>query len=257
MVAVEEAVRIREKDDLTKITLISVASPATKRVLHRCLASGADEAILLWDSSFDNLNKYDSAVILAKVISTLQYDLILCGRKAIDTEDGHVGSTIAEILGIPIVSAVVEIDILPDHKKVNVESKLEKGNRERVEVTLPALLTVDVDLNEPRYASLPSLVAGLRKNVREYKLEELEFSSWDVGSEGAKTKTIALAPSKPRPKKMFTPDSQLSAEQRMQLIISGGVKQKQGDLLKGNPKDIASNVVRYFRDNKLLSTGKY
>jgi hypothetical protein len=56
---------------------------------------------------------------------------------------------------------------------------------------------------------------------------------------------------------MFTPDSQLSAEQRMQLIISGGVKQKQGDLLKGNPKDIASNVVRYFRDNKLLSTGKY
>jgi electron transfer flavoprotein beta subunit len=115
------------------------------------------------------------------------------------------------------------------------------------------LLTVEVDLNEPRYASLPSLMAGLRKDIREYDLQALGLSSGEVGAEGAKTRTVALSTPKPRPKKVFTPDSHLSAEERLRLIISGGVTQKQGDLLEGDPGNMASSVVQFLSQRKLLS----
>jgi electron transfer flavoprotein beta subunit len=254
VLAVEEAVRIKERDGISQVTLMSVAPPSTGRLLRRCLAMGADEAMLLWDNRFDNSDSYATGVILAKAIGSLQYDLILCGQKAVDTEAGQVGSIIAERLDIPLASRVVGIDMSPDGKKVTVESKLEKGNRAQVEVMLPAMLTVELDLNEPRYASLPSMMAGLRKDIKEYKLEALGLSSEEVGREGAKTRTVALSPPKPRPKKVFTPDSSLSAEERLRLIMSGGVTQKQGDLLEGDPGKIASSVVQFLSEKKLLPT---
>ena len=253
LVAVEAAVRIKEGDGVSRVTLISLAPPSNKGLLHRGLAIGADEAMLLWDSSFDNYDSYATGVILAKAIGSLQYDLILCGQKAIDTEAGQVGSVIAERLDIPLASRVVKIDVSLGGKKVTVESKLENVNRAKVEVILPALLTVEVDLNEPRYASLPSLVAGLRQDIKEYDLIAIGLSYEEVAAEGVKTRTVALSLPRPRPKKVFTPDSHLSAEERLRLIISGGVSQKQGDLLEGDPGTIASSVVRFLSEKKLLS----
>jgi electron transfer flavoprotein beta subunit len=252
MVALEEAVRIKEKDETSRVTLISVAPSSTKRVLHQCLAMGVDEAMLLWDKSFENSDSYATGVILAKAIASGQYDLVLCGQKAVDTEAGQVGSVIAERLDIPLVSRVVKIDISPESKKADIESKLEKGNRARVEVFLPALLTVELDLNEPRYASLPSLMAGLRKDITEYNREALGLSYGEVGSEGSRTRTTALSLPKPRPKKIFTPDSHLSAEERLRLVISGGITQKQSNVLEGDRGKIASTVVQFLSEKNFL-----
>jgi electron transfer flavoprotein beta subunit len=253
MVALEEAVRIKERDGNSRITLISMAPPPAKGLLRRCLAMGADEAILLWDKSFENSDSYATGVILARAIGSGQYDLVLCGQKAIDTEAGQVGSVIAERLDIPLVSRVVKIDIHPGSKKADVESKLEKGNRARIEVSLPALFTVELDLNEPRYASLPSLMAGLGKDIAEYNQEALGLSYGEVGSEGSRTRTTALSLPKPRPKKIFTPDSHLSAEERLRLVISGGITQKQSDVLEGDPGKISSTVVQFLSEKKFLS----
>ena len=252
MVALEEAVRIKERDGTSRVTLISVAPPSAKRLLCRCLAVGADEAMLLWDKSFENSGSYTTGVILAKAITSGQYDLVLCGQKAVDTEAGQVGSVIAERLGIPLVSRVVKIDISPESNKADIESKLEKGNRARIEVFLPALLTVELDLNEPRYASLPSLIAGLRKDITEYNREALGLSYGEVGSEGTRTSTTALSLPKARPKKIFTPDSHLSAEERLRLVISGGVNQKQSDVLEGDREKIASTVVQFLSEKNFL-----
>ena len=252
MVALEEAVRIKERDGTSRVTLISVAPPSAKRLLRRCLAVGADEAMLLWDKRFENSGSYTTGVILAKAIASGQYDLVLCGQKAVDTEAGQVGSVIAERLGIPLVSRVVKIDISPESNKADIESKLEKGNRARIEVFLPTLLTVELDLNEPRYASLPSLIAGLRKDITEYNREALGLSYGEVGSEGTRTSTTALSLPKARPKKIFTPDSHLSAEERLRLVISGGVNQKQSDVLEGDREKIASTVVQFLSEKNFL-----
>jgi len=256
MVALEEAVRIKERDGNSRVTLISMAPPSAKRLLRRCLAMGADEIMLLWDNSFEKSDSYATGVILARYIGSGQYDLVLCGQKAIDTEAGQVGSVIAERLDIPSASRVVKIDISHDAKKADIESKLEKGNRARIEVSLPALFTVELDLNEPRYAGLPSLMAGLRKDITECNRETLGLSYGEVGSEGSKTVTAALSPPRPRPKKVFTPDSNLSAEERLRLVISGGVTQKQGDVLEGDRGKIAKTVVRFFSEKKFLPTNE-
>jgi electron transfer flavoprotein beta subunit len=248
MVALEEAVRIKERDGASRVTLISMAPPVTKRMLRQCLAMGADEAMLLWDESFENSDSYATGVILAKAIGSGQYDLVLCGQKAIDTEAGQAGSVIAERLDIPLASRVVKIDISPDAKKADIESKLEKGNRARIEVLLPAVFTVELDLNEPRYASLPSLMAGLRKDITECDREMLGLSYGEVGTEGAKTGAVALSLPRPRPKKIFTPDSSLSAEERLRLVISGGITQKQGDVLQGDRDKIAATVVQFLSE---------
>jgi electron transfer flavoprotein beta subunit len=252
MVAVEKAVLIKERDGAGRVTIISVAPHPMGRLIHRCLAIGADDAVLLWDSDFDNLDSYATGVILAKAIASIQYDLILCGQKAIDTEAGLVGSVIAESLDIPLASRVAKIDLSPDGEKVEVESKLEKGTRLKMEVVLPALLTVEADLVELRYASLPSLLAGLRKPIKEYSLKTLGLSYAEISGEAIKTRIVTLATPKPRPKKVFTPDSHLSAEERLRLIISGGVTQKQSDVLEGDRVKIASTVVQFLKTKKFV-----
>ena len=254
MVALEEAVRIKERIVDSRVTLVSIAPPSVKGLLRQCLALGADEAVLLWDKDFDDSDSYATGVILAKYIGSGQYDLILCGQKAIDTEAGQTGSVIAEKLDIPLVSRVVKIDVSHEAAKADVESKLEKGNRARIEVSLPAVFTVELDLNEPRYASLPSLMDGLRKDITECNRETLGLSLGEVGSEGSRTRTTELSNPKPRPKKIFTPDSHLSAEERLRLVISGGVTQKQSDVLEGDPNKIAKTVVQFLSEKQFLPT---
>jgi electron transfer flavoprotein alpha/beta subunit len=251
MVALEEAVRIKERFSNSRITLVSMAPFETKRLLHQCLAMGADEAVLIRDADFENADSYAIGVILSKYLASGQYDLILCGQKASDTEAGLTGSVIAEKLNIPVVSRIVKIDIAPDASKADVESKLEKGNRAQMEVLLPAVFAVELDINEPRYASLPSLMAGLRKDIIEFGQETLGLSHGEADS---KTEVMALSLPKPRPKKIFTPDSNLSAEERLRLVISGGVTQKQSDVLEGNASSIATTVVQFFKEKKFIPT---
>lgn len=256
MVAVEKAVLMKEKDGVSQVTLVSMAPPSTKRLLRRCLAIGADEAILLWDNSFDNSDSYTTATILAKAIGSLQYDLVLCGQKAIDTEAGQVGGIIADMLGIPLVSRVVKVEASPSSKEVIVESKLEKGNREQIGVILPALLTVEVELDELRYASLPSLMASLKEDIKEYDLRALGLSYEEVGSKGSKTRVVSLSLPKPRPKKLFTPDSSLPAAERMRLVMSGGVTEKRKDLFEGSPKELSSKLVEFLKQTNILGESK-
>lgn len=252
LVAVEEAVQIIEREGSGQITLISIAPPSTRRLIHHCLAMGADEALLIWDSDFEKLDSYITGVILARAIASIPHDLVLCGQKAVDTDAGQVGSVIAEDLHMPLASRVVKIDVSPDCRIVNVESKLEKGQRQKMDVTLPAVLAVETDLNEPRYASLPSLMTGQKKAIVKHNLKSLGLSGETTDIEVIKTRTVFQSVPKPRPKKVFTPDSHLSAEERLSLIISGGITQKNSDVLEGNPENIASTVVQFFTEKNFI-----
>lgn len=93
---------------------------------------------------------------------------------------------------------------------------------------------------------------ALREDIEEYNLEALGLSPEEVGLGGSKTRTLKLSPPKPRPKKLFTPDSSLSATERMRLAMSGGVTEKQGNLLQGDPRDIALNIAWFLGEQKLL-----
>ena len=250
--AVEEAVRLKEAGLATQVTLVCMGSPSAVRDLRSCLALGADRAILLNDSAFEDSDSYATAVVLSKAISSLPHDLILCGTRAADTNSGLVGAVIAEILGISLVSEVTRINAAADGGKVIVHRKLEKGDREVIEVDLPALLTVEIEVSAARYASLPSLMAAQMEEIEELDLKALGLSSIEVGSRGAKIQTLRFSPPKPRRRKLFTPDASLSATEKIGMLMTGGITEKKTEFLEGEPKKIAATLLQFLAQQKLL-----
>jgi len=249
--AAEEAVRIKERSGDGHVTLISMGPPSAEKGLRNCLALGADRAILLCDPDFDGSDSYATGVALAKAIATLEYNLVLCGARSSDSNAGFVGAVLAENLGLPLVSEVTCVEVF-DSERMTVHKNLEKGNRAVIEVRLPALLTVEAGINEPRYASLPSIIAAQRKRVERFDLRALGLSPRDVGSGASRTKVLGLSLPKPRPKRLFTPDSNLSAAERMRQVMSGGITQKSGELLEGDPDDVASKLLQFLLEQGLV-----
>ena len=241
LVAVEEALQLKGKDRADEVFIVSMGPPSAEEELYRCLAMGADKALLLCDPAFDGSDSHATAVVLAKAVGSLEYGLIFCGQRASDTEAGQVGYCLAEMLDIPIISGAIRVEVPSDEKAI-VHRKLKGGYREVLEASLPALVSVDTGLNEPRYVSIRAVSRAKKREIKQYDLKDLELSSEDVGQKGSKTTVVSL--SRPRPKRIFVPDSNLSAMERLMQVESGGLEEKDGDVISGSPKEVASKLVQ-------------
>jgi electron transfer flavoprotein beta subunit len=168
--AMEAALRI--KDSLkSRITVISLGSKSAKNVIRRCIAMGADEGVLLSDPLFDDSDSFATAFVLAKTIKKLgDFDLILCGRQEGDWDAGQVGSGIAELLDIPSVSMISDIEI--NGETVVVERVLSDG-RELVELPLPALVTVSSEIGEPRYPPFRRVMEASKKEIPTWNAQDV------------------------------------------------------------------------------------
>ena len=170
--ALEAALKIKDAQD-TNITVISMGQKLAKAVVRTSLAVGADQLILMQDEAFGDFDSYSTAYTLAHAIRKIgEYDLILCGREAADTDAGQVGSGIAEILGIPSVTVARKIEI--GEGKVKVERVLSEGY-EVVEAPMPALVTVSYEIGDLREANVESFVEAGQKPVTVWKAEDLEI----------------------------------------------------------------------------------
>jgi len=249
LVALEQAIQLKEKGITDEVISLSMGPPSAEEVLYRCLAMGADRALLLSDPAFEGSDSYTTAVVLAKAISSLEYGLILCGQKASDTQAGQVGYYIAEMLNIPIISGVIKMEV-PSGEKVIVHRNLKGGYRDVLEAPLPALVGVELGLSEPRYVSLRAITRAKRKEIKHYDMKGLGLSSEDVGQRGSKTKVTSL--SRPRPKKIFVPDTSLPATERLMQVESGGLEEKEGTIIIASPQEAASKLVRVLLSQKAL-----
>jgi len=145
--ALEAALMIKDAQG-AQVTVLSLGRNLAKPVLRRSLAVGADELILLQDNAFEKLDSYATAHILTAAIREIgDYDLILCGRQAADTDAGQVGSGIAEILKIPGITAACKVE--PGNGKVMVE-RVVSDDIEEVEAPMPALVTVSSEIGDLR-----------------------------------------------------------------------------------------------------------
>lgn len=149
MNAIEAALSIAEATDNSTVTVISMGPPQAKAVLKETLAMGVDEAILLSDRVFGGSDTYATATVLAAAIEKIgDYDIVLCGRQAIDGDTAQVGPEIAEFLNIPQITYAKNLVVKDD--KVIVERKIEEGHFD-MECKMPVLITAIKELNEPRY----------------------------------------------------------------------------------------------------------
>jgi electron transfer flavoprotein beta subunit len=162
-----------------------------------------------------------------------------------------VGSFIAELLNIPQVSDIVRLNISAQERQATVERYLGKGDREELECSLPALFSVELALNDPRYPTLPHKLAAAVAPVEIISTESLGINR---ESEKAMTKIAKISLPRPKTRKVFTPDSSLSAEDRLrQMMVGGNAKAKEaGDTLEGTPAELAEHIVKFLKQEKIL-----
>jgi electron transfer flavoprotein beta subunit len=167
-IAIEEALRIKEKQGSGEVILISVGQQNWQEQLRTGLAMGADRAILVRaDKPLDTLA---IARIMAKVVSDEKPELVIIGKQAIDDDSNQVGQMLAEMLGWPQATFASKVEIAGEKCTVVREAD---GGLETVAFPLPAVITTDLRLNEPRYASLPGIMKARKKPFNEIPVESL------------------------------------------------------------------------------------
>ncbi len=190
--AIEEGLRIKERLGAGKITLITVGPERVKDALKSGLAVGADEAIHLIDEAFEGSDPYGTALVLSRALQQMKYDIIFCGKQGVDEDHAQVGIALAELLDIPHVSVVTKLEIAEDAKSAIAHREVE-GAHEVVETSLPAVITAQKGLNEPRYASIKGIMAVKKKVIPEWSAEEIGVDSDEVGPERTKIRFVEVS----------------------------------------------------------------
>jgi electron transfer flavoprotein beta subunit len=217
--AVEEGLRIRErfKDDTT-VVAVSMGPDRVVDVLRTALAMGADDAVHVNDPAFEGGDAHANARVLAEAVRLLGADLILGGKQGIDDDAALTGAAVAEHLGVPQALIVTEIVFSDDKAKVTARRRIE-GADELVEMSLPAVVTCEKGLNEPRYASLPGIMKAKKKEIHKVALADLPLKPDQVGAAGSATRLIKYhsLPERP-PVKMITGDAATQAKELARLL---------------------------------------
>lgn len=157
-IAVEEAVRLKEKGVATEVVAVTVGPKAAQEQLRTALALGADRAIHI--ETDERAESLAVAKLLAKVVDEEQPGLVILGKQAIDTDNNQTGQMLAALTNLPQGTFASEVAV--DGDKVNVTREID-GGLQTVALTLPAIVTTDLRLNEPRYASLPNIMKAKKK----------------------------------------------------------------------------------------------
>jgi electron transfer flavoprotein beta subunit len=191
--AVEEALRIKEKRGQGEVVAVTLGPDRAKEALRSALAMGCDRAIHVNDPALAAADTLVMARALAAVIKQEAPQLVLCGRQAIDDDMGAVGAQLAEILGWPCASWIMEEAVDGDAKSVRVGRQVE-GGLEVFELPLPAVLSAQKGMNEPRYPTLKGIMGAKKKEIKDVKAADLGLAS--VTSELSVAKLEAL-PARP------------------------------------------------------------
>ena len=165
-ISVEQAIRLKEAGQADEVVVVSIGVKQNQETLRTALAMGADRAILVMaaDDVHDDIEPLAVAKILKAIVDEEQPGLVLCGKQAIDNDMNATGQMLSALMGWSQATFASEVSIEGDHAVVSREVD---GGMQTVKVTMPTVITVDLRLNEPRYASLPNIMKAKRKPLDE------------------------------------------------------------------------------------------
>jgi electron transfer flavoprotein beta subunit len=215
--AVEEAIRIKEQFG-GNVTVVTMGKEADEEVLRRSIAMGADEAIRIEPGNFKP-DSFMTAAILSAVVKTLPHDLVFTGVQSDDFNNGITGGLMAERLGLAHASVVNSIK--PSDGKAQITIELEGGQDEVSMISLPALLSIQTGINEPRYVSIMGIRKAAKKEIKVIQAEDLGLSANDL--QPALTMEEAFLPPETEGAEMLQGDAGSIAEQIIRIIREKGV----------------------------------
>lgn len=212
--AVEEALRIVEKHT-GKVTLLCLGPGEAKETIRKGLALGADDAIHLNDPAFLNGDASTTAKVLAAALKKMQYDLVLAGKQAVDEDNAQVAVRVSELLNLPEVNSVIKLEFGDDKKSAKCLREVD-GDRDMATTSLPAIITAQQGLNEPRYPSLKGIMGAKKKPVADWKAADIGI---DVASLAPKLEVVKLDPPPARPPGKIIPgDAATAAKELVRLL---------------------------------------
>lgn len=218
--SVEEALQLREAAGEGEVVVISVGGEEAEEGLRACLAKGADRAVRIWDGALEGADPLAVARVLAAAVERESPDLVLCGVQSSDGVHSATGVALAEHLGLARVAVVKALDYDAEAGAATVERELEGGLVELLRVRLPALLTIQTGINEPRYATLRAIKQAKEKPLDVVGLGELGLDSGVVeAAAGSRVRQVAH------------PDTGEGAE-----------------MLDGSPSELAARIAEIVKD---------
>lgn len=194
--AIEEAVRLKEELG-GEVTVLSMGPPQAEAVLRQAIACGADRGVLISDRAFAGADTWATSYTLAKAINKIgDFDLILCGKQAIDGDTAQVGPGLAIQLDIPFLTCIQKVREA-DEKEIVMERMMDDGY-DVVAVEYPVLLTVVKDLNEPRVPSLKGKMKSKKAKIEVFSAEDVGADPSCIGLAGSPTQVVNVFPPPPR-----------------------------------------------------------
>jgi electron transfer flavoprotein beta subunit len=211
--AIEEGLRIKEAKG-GEVVLVTVGPDRAQAALRTGLAMGADSAVHLKDAALETTDTLGTArALAAAILSLAPFDLVLCGQQGVGGDHSQIPGMLAEILDLPQVTVAVKIEV--GDGKATVEREVE-GGREIWETTLPAVVSAQKGLNEPRYASLKGIMAAKKKTIQALDLAGLGL---DAGAVAPKVKVTAMELPLARPAvRMIEGDPETQAQELIRLL---------------------------------------
>ncbi len=222
--ALEEALRLRDENEGSEVSVITMGPPQAKEMLIECMALGADKAYLLSDRAFGGADTWATSMTIASGIDKIGHtDIIFAGRQAIDGDTAQVGPQIAQRLNMPAVTYVEKVDVKEDYLLVN--RQLEDGH-EVIKVKMPCLLTCVQELNIPRYMTISNILDAYEKEIKVWNHVDINLSPEDCGLKASPTQVY----------RSFTPD----------------VKGKGEMIPSGTSNEVAKTLVHMLKEKHLI-----
>lgn len=219
MYAIEEAVRIKEKMG-ARVTVLTMGPPQAEAALREAISLGCDEGILISDKAFAGSDTWATSYTLAKGISKMgKFNLIICGKQAMDGDTAQVGPGIAVQLDIPQVTYVKKIEKIGE-KTIIVERMTEEGY-EIIEAPIPCVFTVVKEINEPRLPSLKGKMRAKKAELTKWTSKDIQADPERIGLSGSPTQVI----------KIFSPPPR-----------------KGGQILEGATEEVVNKLIGFLKD---------
>ncbi|MDO5703593.1 MAG: electron transfer flavoprotein subunit beta/FixA family protein [Paracoccus sp. (in: a-proteobacteria)] len=216
--SVEEALLIKEAaGDDAEVVAVTVGDDDADDVLRTALAKGADRGIRVWDDALEDADGISIAKVLAKVVEREQPDMVFTGAQSADFGSAVTGMALAGILGWPHAAVICHLEYGRGAKTATLRRELEGGLEEIMTIRCPAVLSIQLGINEPRYASLRGIKQAKQKHVDELSLDDLDL---DAG---------AVAPAS-RVRRMYTPEK------------------GQAELITGSPAEQAARLAEIIKE---------
>ena len=196
MYAIEEALRLREQHG-GKVTAVTMGPPQAGDALKEAVSLGVDDVVLLSDRAFAGADTWATSYVLAKGIKKIgDFDLVIAGKQAIDGDTAQVGPETADMLGIPFIAYIRKIEQV-DGRKMVAERLMDEGY-DVVETSLPALITVVKEINQPRLPSLKGKMKAKSLKVASLTAKDIGAEESQCGLKGSPTKVVRIFPPAPR-----------------------------------------------------------